>query len=112
MNCHRVLLSEEIRNEELWKLLYADDLVISAENEEDLERRVGDWQESLERISLDPAIHNELRDRLQTKPKLYHGPCTTSHSTCTLLTPFIGSKKYVNLTAISTGSFSNECQVH
>lgn len=47
------VLSEEIRNEVLWELLYADDLVITAEDEEDLQRRVvGEWQESLERGSL------------------------------------------------------------
>ncbi|XP_066956282.1 uncharacterized protein [Macrobrachium rosenbergii] len=34
------VLSEEIRNEVLRELLYADDLVITAEDEEDLQRRV------------------------------------------------------------------------
>ncbi|XP_064077667.1 uncharacterized protein LOC135195339 [Macrobrachium nipponense] len=43
---------EEIRNEELWELLYADDLVITAENEEDLQRGVGEWEESLEGVGL------------------------------------------------------------
>ncbi|XP_064088417.1 uncharacterized protein LOC135202895 [Macrobrachium nipponense] len=43
------VLSEEIRNEELCEFLYADHLVITAENEEDLQRRVGECQESLER---------------------------------------------------------------
>ena len=43
------VLSEEIRNEELWELLYAEDLVIIAENEEDLQRRIVEWQEALER---------------------------------------------------------------
>ncbi|XP_064085365.1 uncharacterized protein LOC135200687 [Macrobrachium nipponense] len=46
------VLSEEIRNEELWKLLYTDDVVITAENEEDLQRTVGKWQKSLERGGL------------------------------------------------------------
>ncbi|XP_064111547.1 uncharacterized protein LOC135219045 [Macrobrachium nipponense] len=46
------VLSEEIRNEELWELLYADDLVITAENEEALHRSVGEWQEYLERGGL------------------------------------------------------------
>ena len=46
------VLSKEIRNEELWELLYADDLVITAENEDDLQRRVAEWQESLERGGL------------------------------------------------------------
>ena len=46
------VLREEIRNEELWELLYADDLAITAENEEDLQRRVGEWQESLEQGGL------------------------------------------------------------
>ncbi|XP_066947156.1 uncharacterized protein [Macrobrachium rosenbergii] len=35
-------LSEEIRIEVLWELLYADDLVITAEDEEDLQRK--DWR--------------------------------------------------------------------
>ena len=46
------VLSEEIRNEELWELLYADDLIITAENEEDLQRRIVEWQEALERGGL------------------------------------------------------------
>ena len=37
------VLSEEIRNKELWELLYADDLVITADSEKDLPRRVGEW---------------------------------------------------------------------
>lgn len=32
----------------LWELLYTDDLVITAEDEEAPQRRVGEWQESLE----------------------------------------------------------------
>ncbi|XP_068229663.1 uncharacterized protein [Palaemon carinicauda] len=44
--------SEDIRNEEFWGLLYADDLVITTENEEDLQRRVVEWQETLERGGL------------------------------------------------------------
>ena len=46
------VLSEGIRNDELWELLYADDLVITADSEEELQRRVEDWQESLERGGL------------------------------------------------------------
>ena len=46
------VLSKEIRNEELWELLYADDLVITAESEEELQSRVTEWQESLERGGL------------------------------------------------------------
>ncbi|XP_064118968.1 uncharacterized protein LOC135223976 [Macrobrachium nipponense] len=55
------VLSEEIRNEELWELLYAKDLVITAENEEDLHRSVGEWQASLERRG--------LKLRLKVSPK-------------------------------------------
>ncbi|XP_068204731.1 uncharacterized protein [Palaemon carinicauda] len=44
--------NEEIRNEELWELLYANDLAITAENEEDIQRRVEEWQETLERGGL------------------------------------------------------------
>ncbi|XP_068223131.1 uncharacterized protein [Palaemon carinicauda] len=43
------MLSERIRNEELWELLYAYALVITAENEEELQRRMVEWQETLER---------------------------------------------------------------
>ncbi|XP_064097621.1 uncharacterized protein LOC135209017 [Macrobrachium nipponense] len=46
------VLSEAIRYKELWELLYADDLVITSENGEDIQRRVGDWHESLERGGL------------------------------------------------------------
>ena len=38
------VLSEEVRDEEMFELLYAYDLVISAENE-DLQRRVREWLE-------------------------------------------------------------------
>ncbi|XP_064098757.1 uncharacterized protein LOC135209961 [Macrobrachium nipponense] len=43
-----VCAGEEIRNEELWELLYANNLVITAKNEKDLQRLVGEWQDSLE----------------------------------------------------------------
>ncbi|XP_068227750.1 uncharacterized protein [Palaemon carinicauda] len=46
------VLSEEIRNEELWELLYADALEITAENEEDSQRGIVEWQESSERGGL------------------------------------------------------------
>ncbi|XP_064094334.1 uncharacterized protein LOC135206769 [Macrobrachium nipponense] len=42
------VLSEETGNEEPWELLYTDGLMIIAENEEDLQRRVVEWQESVE----------------------------------------------------------------
>ncbi|XP_064081904.1 uncharacterized protein LOC135198262 [Macrobrachium nipponense] len=65
-------VSEEIRNEVLWELLYADDLVITAEDEEDQQRRVGEWQESLERGGLKVNVNKaevlltgrEDRDRI------------------------------------------------
>ena len=37
-------------HEELRELLYANDLVITADSEEDLKRRVGEWQMALERV--------------------------------------------------------------
>ncbi|XP_064122689.1 uncharacterized protein LOC135226939 [Macrobrachium nipponense] len=66
------VFTEEIRNEELWELLYADDLVITDENEEDLRRRAGEWQESLERGGLKVNVNKtevllsnrEDRDRI------------------------------------------------
>ncbi|XP_068238620.1 uncharacterized protein [Palaemon carinicauda] len=42
------VLSEGIRNEELWEFLYAEDLMTTAENEEELQRRVVELQETLE----------------------------------------------------------------
>ncbi|XP_068234253.1 uncharacterized protein [Palaemon carinicauda] len=45
------VLCEELRNEDLWELFYGDDMVITAENEEELQRRVIDWQDILERGS-------------------------------------------------------------
>ncbi|XP_068235809.1 uncharacterized protein [Palaemon carinicauda] len=46
------VLSEEIRNEELWELLDEDDLVITSEKEVDFQRRVVEWQETFERRGL------------------------------------------------------------
>ncbi|XP_064111410.1 uncharacterized protein LOC135218894 [Macrobrachium nipponense] len=51
------VLSEEIRNEELWELLYSNDLVITAENGEGLQRRVQEWQESIERSGLKANVN-------------------------------------------------------
>ncbi|XP_068238627.1 uncharacterized protein [Palaemon carinicauda] len=42
------VLSEGIRNEELWEFLYAEDLMTTAENEDELQRRVVELQETLE----------------------------------------------------------------
>ncbi|XP_068242280.1 uncharacterized protein [Palaemon carinicauda] len=51
------VLSEEIRNEELCEFLYTEDLRIITGNEEDLQRRVVDGQETLEsgflRVNMD-----------------------------------------------------------
>ncbi|XP_068246709.1 uncharacterized protein [Palaemon carinicauda] len=46
------VLSEEIGNVELWELLYADDLAMTVENEEELQSRIMEWIKSLERGSL------------------------------------------------------------
>ncbi|XP_068232076.1 uncharacterized protein [Palaemon carinicauda] len=66
------VLSERIRKEELWELLYVDDLVITAEKEEELQRRVVEGQETLERggfrVSVDKieavVSSKEGRDRI------------------------------------------------
>ena len=42
------VLSETIANDDIWELLYADDLVVMAHSEEDLQCRILEWQESLE----------------------------------------------------------------
>ncbi|XP_064096464.1 uncharacterized protein LOC135208291 [Macrobrachium nipponense] len=62
------MLSEAVRNEELWELLYSEDLVNTAENEEDLKRRVGAWQESLEigglKVNVNKTGFAELLDKV------------------------------------------------
>ncbi|XP_064078467.1 uncharacterized protein LOC135195890 [Macrobrachium nipponense] len=50
------VLSEASRNEELWELCT---LMITDGNEEDLQRRVGEWQESLESGGLKPLTRKE-----------------------------------------------------
>ena len=42
------MLSEMIVNDDIWELLYADNLVVMAYLEEDLQLRILEWQESLE----------------------------------------------------------------
>lgn len=46
------MLSENIRRHDKWELLFVDDLVITAETEEDLQRRILEWQERLENRGL------------------------------------------------------------
>ena len=46
------VLSEDVRRDMLWDLLFADDLVITAETEEQLQERYRAWQENLERGGL------------------------------------------------------------
>jgi hypothetical protein len=46
------VVSESVAREELWEMLYADDLCILAESKEDMENRVREWQEVLERNGL------------------------------------------------------------
>jgi len=48
-------LTSELREEEpqdLWELLFADDLVIVAETEEELQRRYLAWKEKMEQSGL------------------------------------------------------------
>ena len=42
------MLSEMIASVDIWELLYADDLVVMAHSEEDLQLRILEWQDSLE----------------------------------------------------------------
>ena len=46
------VLSKHIRTESLWELLFADDLIIKADSEEQLQERLVKWQESLEHFGL------------------------------------------------------------
>ena len=41
------VISKENWNDEFWDLIYADHLVITVENEQDLQEQVLQWQESL-----------------------------------------------------------------
>ena len=47
------VLIKRVSKDELWQLVYADDLGISLGTEEDLQRRVVEWQESLEKKGID-----------------------------------------------------------
>ncbi|XP_068210513.1 uncharacterized protein [Palaemon carinicauda] len=66
------VLIEGIRYKGVWELLYADDLVITAGNEEEFQRRVEEWQETLEkgglRVNVDKTeamgSSKEGRDRI------------------------------------------------
>ena len=40
--------TREARGEGLWDLLYADDLVITAESEEEAVRKIGVWKREME----------------------------------------------------------------
>ena len=40
--------TKECQDDTLWNLLYADDLVLSAETREEVERKILDWKSSLE----------------------------------------------------------------
>ena len=46
------VLSEHLRAENLWELLFADDLAIMADSEEQLQERLSKWQECLEKYGL------------------------------------------------------------
>ena len=46
------VLSEHLRAENLWELLFADDLAIMADSEEQLQERLLKWQECLEKYGL------------------------------------------------------------
>ena len=41
-------LSKDVRHQDLWELLYADDLVITAASKGEMEVRLRRWQEALE----------------------------------------------------------------
>jgi len=41
-------ISREFRVALLWELLYADDLVVKAETEEDLIKRLNEWKNNVE----------------------------------------------------------------
>jgi len=46
--CVCVCLSREFRDALSWELLYADDLVVIAETEDDLIKRLNEWKDFLE----------------------------------------------------------------
>ena len=54
-----MFLSDNIRDGELRELLFIDDLVITVESKEELQRRVLEWQDSLERqgLKVNSRIH-------------------------------------------------------
>ena len=46
------VLSREIRVALLWELLYADDLVMIAENEDDLIKGLNEWKDNMDNRSI------------------------------------------------------------
>jgi len=54
------VLSREFRVALPWELLYADDLVMTAETEDDLTKRVNEWKDNVEnrgtRVSIKPRL--------------------------------------------------------
>ena len=46
------VITEGIGEETPWAMLFADDIVLSGENREDLERRLENWRERLEEVGL------------------------------------------------------------
>ena len=76
------VMSREFRVALPWELLYADDLVVIAETEEDLIKRLNEWKDNVEnrgmRVNMNKAnvmISGEWQKVIQKAVRWPHGVC-------------------------------------
>jgi len=73
------LLSREVRVALPWELLYADDLAVIAENEEELIKRLNEWKDNVEskgmRVSMNKTKVMISGERQKVKQKAVRWPC-------------------------------------
>ena len=48
--------TKECRRDEFWELLYADDLVLTAESNEKAEQKLVDWRQAMARIGMKASM--------------------------------------------------------
>jgi len=74
-----LLLSREVRVALPWELLYADDLAVIAENEEELIKRLNEWKDNMEskgmRVSMNKTKVMISGERQKVKQKAVIWPC-------------------------------------
>ena len=68
--CERVIVMEVISREFRvalpWELLYADDLAVTAENEEELIKRLNEWNDNVESKDMRVSMKKQRYDKWRT----------------------------------------------